>query len=278
VNRYEGSIAPRLLKGTLLASLVLALGLLWLPAAQAQTPTSLTDQVGGAASDVVDDTAGGVGDTITDTGGQVGQATEDAGKTVGDTVGGNAGDVVKDVTSQAGEAVKDTTATVGETVNEVGDKVTDTVNDPTGGSGGGGNGGPVSSGPGGAAGSPGNNLRHTRPGTGRPGTNGPGSAGGPAQDRSSAGTSLRRALDASTTLPGDIATTPVQPALAEIDRSPSAGDLARSAAEAAERFAFPLILMALVLAFVVAQGRLDKGDGKLVHAPMTSEQDLLSFQ
>jgi hypothetical protein len=59
---------------------------------------------------------------------------------------------------------------------------------------------------------------------------------------------------------------------------PSAADLARSAAAAAQKFAFPLILMVLVIAFVIAQGRADKGDVKLVMAPMSSEQDLLSFQ
>ncbi|MEA2460080.1 MAG: hypothetical protein QOH90_257, partial [Actinomycetota bacterium] len=44
------------------------------------------------------------------------------------------------------------------------------------------------------------------------------------------------------------------------------------------RFAFPLILMALVIGFVLLQNRLDGKDVKFALAPISSEQDLLSFR
>lgn len=48
--------------------------------------------------------------------------------------------------------------------------------------------------------------------------------------------------------------------------------------EALRRFAFPLTLAVLVIAFLAVQGRLDRKDPKLALAPVTSGQELLSFQ
>ncbi len=48
--------------------------------------------------------------------------------------------------------------------------------------------------------------------------------------------------------------------------------------EALRRFAFPLTLAVLVVAFLAVQGRLDRKDPKLALAPVTSGQELLSFQ
>ena len=50
----------------------------------------------------------------------------------------------------------------------------------------------------------------------------------------------------------------------------------RDLTEAARRFAFPLLLSALVAAYLFFQGRVDKRDPKLVLAPM--DTDTLLFE
>jgi hypothetical protein len=59
---------------------------------------------------------------------------------------------------------------------------------------------------------------------------------------------------------------------------PSAGELGREAARAVERFAFPLILMAFVVGFVLIQNRVDSKDAKFTLAAADSDSDLLSFR
>jgi hypothetical protein len=54
--------------------------------------------------------------------------------------------------------------------------------------------------------------------------------------------------------------------------------LADAAVEATKKLAFPLGLALMVGAFLMVQGRIDRKDAKLVLAPISSEQDLLSFQ
>lgn len=45
----------------------------------------------------------------------------------------------------------------------------------------------------------------------------------------------------------------------------------------ASRFAFPLILALLVVAFLIVQGRIDRNDPKLRLAPIDSKHELLRF-
>lgn len=278
---HKGFVAaPRLRRGLALASFIIATSFLATPVAQAQSPSSsVTEQVGKAANAagyVVDDTASGAGDVITDTGEAAGQAVTDTGSSVGDSVGGDAGAVVKDGTSGAGGAVKDTTAAVGGAVTRAGEAVEGTVKDVAGGTDGGGGTDPTGEGPGNGGEGPGKDPGRNHPaGDDRPSSNGPRdrSRSGGRSDAPVSGSAVKARTFADITTSGAAV-----PSGDPVDPSLTAGDLARAAAEAAERFAFPLILMALVLAFVVAQGRVDKGDGRLTHAPMTSEQDLLSFQ
>jgi hypothetical protein len=53
--------------------------------------------------------------------------------------------------------------------------------------------------------------------------------------------------------------------------------LAQAALEAAKAFTFPAILIGLVVGFVLVQNRIDHKDPKLAFAPVSSEQDYLSF-
>jgi hypothetical protein len=59
---------------------------------------------------------------------------------------------------------------------------------------------------------------------------------------------------------------------------PSLSDrLAEAALEAAKAFAFPAILIGLMVGFVLVQNRIDHRDPKLALAPVSSEHDYLSF-
>lgn len=53
--------------------------------------------------------------------------------------------------------------------------------------------------------------------------------------------------------------------------------LREASVPAARQFSLPLVLGALVLAFLAVQGRLDKRDAKLMVAPITVADDLLPF-
>ena len=53
--------------------------------------------------------------------------------------------------------------------------------------------------------------------------------------------------------------------------------LARAALEAAKAFTFPAILIGLVVGFVLVQNRIDHRDPKLAFAPVSSEQEYVSF-
>jgi hypothetical protein len=53
--------------------------------------------------------------------------------------------------------------------------------------------------------------------------------------------------------------------------------LAQAAAEAAKAFAFPAVLIAMVVGFVLVQNRIDHKDPKLAFAPISSDQEYLSF-
>jgi hypothetical protein len=53
--------------------------------------------------------------------------------------------------------------------------------------------------------------------------------------------------------------------------------LAQAALEAAKAFTFPAILIGMMVGFVLVQNRIDHKDPKLAFAPVSSEQDYLSF-
>jgi hypothetical protein len=57
----------------------------------------------------------------------------------------------------------------------------------------------------------------------------------------------------------------------------AATEVAKAAAPAAKRAAFPLVLVALLLLFIALQNRLDSRDPKLAHAPVHRTPDL-SFE
>ncbi|MDQ3914689.1 MAG: hypothetical protein M3323_05060, partial [Actinomycetota bacterium] len=58
----------------------------------------------------------------------------------------------------------------------------------------------------------------------------------------------------------------------------SFAQLARTAGEAVQRFAFPLSLTVLVLVFLLIQGEIDRRDPKLAFAPVDSSKDMVYFQ
>ena len=59
---------------------------------------------------------------------------------------------------------------------------------------------------------------------------------------------------------------------------PSLGErLAQAALEAAKAFTFPAILIGLVVGFILMQNRIDHKDPKLAFAPVSSDQEYLSF-
>jgi hypothetical protein len=62
------------------------------------------------------------------------------------------------------------------------------------------------------------------------------------------------------------------------EEGPTLTRLRRVTLPAARQFGFPLGLAVLVLAFVVVQGRLDARDPKLAFAPVSVDDDLLSFR
>jgi hypothetical protein len=59
---------------------------------------------------------------------------------------------------------------------------------------------------------------------------------------------------------------------------PAVARLRRVSVPAAQQFGFPLALGGLVLAFLMVQSRLDARDPKLAAAPVTVDDDLLSFR
>lgn len=56
------------------------------------------------------------------------------------------------------------------------------------------------------------------------------------------------------------------------------GNLARTAGEAVQEFAFPLTLAIAVLLFLLFQGELDRRDPKLAYAPVDGNNDMVSFE
>lgn len=238
--------------------------------------TDTSEQVG----DTVGDTGGTVGDTIGETGGATGDAIEDTGGKLGDAVGGDAGDALKDTSEDAGQAVKDTSGqvgntvggisqdlgdttgatggTVGETIKEVGgeagNEVDDLIDDPFPGSG--------------------NEVPEMNPfGTVDPGFFGTGSntAGERALSLGNLFGEANRIDDLS------LSTGELVGSASDVRDPVGFQGFIEDVAEAARQFAFPLALTVVVIAFIVAQGRMDRRDPKLANAIVDSEEDLLSF-
>ena len=70
-----------------------------------------------------------------------------------------------------------------------------------------------------------------------------------------------------------------RPAVALVPGSEGLLDrVAEGLADAARRFAFPLAVAALVAAFLIVQGRIDRGDPKLAAAPVDGRDDVVQFR
>lgn len=254
------------------------------PAAHAQVPET---------GDPIEDIGKTVGDAVTDTGSAVGGAVQDGGKaagdtvtsgggTVGDAVGGDAGKTIKDTSGTVGDTIESTTGTTGSTIGGGGANAGNTIKDLTsdGSDGDGDDGG----------GDPGGGSKTN---TGRHGgrTNGGGSGGsgagfgkgdrlvGSGVERLAHGiSSLVAGAGAGASATGESGGPLETHGDVASSGPPSLAELARDAAEAARRFAFPLILTLLVLGFLVLQDKIDSKETKLVLAPVSAEEDLLSFR
>jgi hypothetical protein len=70
-----------------------------------------------------------------------------------------------------------------------------------------------------------------------------------------------------------------RPAVALVPGSQGLLDrVAEGLTDAAKRFAFPLAVAALVAAFLIVQGRIDRGDPKLATAPVDGRDDVVQFR
>lgn len=262
----------RRLAGGLVLGMVLTIALA--PIASAQVPsvkdavsdtTQVVDSTVNDPGKAVTDTTNKVGDTVTESGDKLGDTVTDTGGKVGDTTGGTVGKVVKDTTEKVGKTVKDTTGTAGSTVGTVGAAAGETVSKVY------------------------NDTLKAVDGVTK-GDRGKGGSGkkksGKSPKTSSTGTTVASASATRAAFPlaGSVAryiepTTSV-PALettsALLDaRTPQ--QLLEAAVEAVKRFAFPLALTILVVAFLLIQNRIDSRDPKLTAASITFEEDLLSF-
>lgn len=100
-----------------------------------------------------------------------------------------------------------------------------------------------------------------------------GSAGG-------AGTKRSRPRGRSTPAPAAGGLAPTAPAVAVVDVDDGDATVERlreATVPAARQFGLPLVLGAIVLAFLAVQGRVDRRDAKLMAAPVTVADDLLPF-
>ena len=179
------------------------------------------------------------------------ETVEDAGNTV-DQVDEAVEDTVDHTTEQVDETVSDTEKTVQDTVRDVAGPPGSTPTDPST---------PKDTVKGGA----------TEKGSRNPGRD---SRSGSA-DRGESSSDPRPTVRAPATNPlsspaGASHTDALGPATAS-----QPVDLAQTPAEIAKLFVFPLLLSAIVVAFLLMEGRLDRSDPKLALAPLDTE--MLSF-
>lgn len=247
-----------------LATLGLVALCLLLPVRSAHAQPSIGETVG-EVTDTVENTTGTVGKKVSETGAKAGDAVTDTGATVGDTVGGSTGTTVKETTSTAGSAVKDTSAKAGSTFDgttkELSDgakEVTRLLDEALGGAG---------------IGTEGSSTND--PPLGKRDTNLVPTTFPTVLDRlrgvSGVPLSLRSAHER------DVSTArATSPAAAR--GGSTLADIVRRALEAVEKFAFPLSLTLLVLAYLSAQGWFDRRDPKLALAAVDPDADLLRFE
>jgi hypothetical protein len=243
-----------------------------------QPVTDAVDAVTGGIGEVVDEVTGGVGETVdgvvdevTGGGGTVGGVVDEV------TGGGGVGGVVDDVTDGVTGPVEEALDTVNGAVDEVGGQLGNTAGEVAG---------RVGDAVDGLTGN-GSVAPGAEPNV--PGETGTTIAGGgrtPGTRDDVAG--LRTALDAAAAVSPDgfygsgaAAALPV-PTVAGSPTDAGTPSLveriARSAADVAERIAFPLLLAFLVGGFVLVQNRLDRKDPKLALAALDAEEDLLGFE
>lgn len=236
------------------------------------TVKDTSDSVGGTVGDTVKDTGGTVGDTTGTVGGTVGDTVTDTGGTVGDTVGGPAGDTIKDTTGSVGGTVKDISGTVGGTVKDTSSDVGKSIDGTT----------------------------ETVLGDGKTGDKEHGAQKDGVKDGKKDG-KKHRSTDGRTKVGGSIVfgegafgfgTRTPEISLGGIESAREIaggqaaafapqpldlGALAEAAVEAAKRFAFPILLSILVVAFMMVQDRVDRKDPKLALAAVDTDQEWLSF-
>jgi len=221
-----------------------------------------------------------LGCTVQETGTTVGGVVEDTGTTVGGVVedtGTTVGGVVEDTGTTVGGVVEDTGTTVGGVVEDTGNTIGDVVERE-----GTIDAGPVVGGvipgtqPGGTGVQPGS--QEVPPGDGtRPGGGSspdPGGAAGGSDPTPGVGSPATPSLVGVGILPGTsgaVSAAVGHPLPDFIDE----GSGALSGARVARTLAFPLMLILLVIAFLVAQDRIDRKDPKLALAPV--DADHLTF-
>ncbi|MDQ3963122.1 MAG: hypothetical protein M3277_04305 [Actinomycetota bacterium] len=246
-----------------------------------------------AAAQLPSDPVGDIGDTVGGGGG--------IGDPIGGGSGGGLGDPVGDITdpldgnegsSGPGGKQDDPKLEEGilkpitDTVNKPEDKVDETVNDPSGSVGQtidrslGGIGNrvtkDVSDVTKGLHGGDGKGRKKTSNGDANTGAGAFGTGSGRRHDKVFAASLAARMADAKNRTPSSTLTS----STTSTDATGPAGviqQIGRVAAEAAQRAAFPLVLILLVGAFLIGQNRIDRRDPKLAMAPVDSDQDLLSF-
>lgn len=105
-----------------------------------------------------------------------------------------------------------------------------------------------------------------------------GSASSPADGDTARTTSRGRTRARSAPGPVVDGVAPVVPAVVATDDSHDTVERLREASvPAARQFGLPLVLGAIVIAFLAVQGRVDRRDAKLMAAPVTMADDLLPF-
>ena len=257
------------------ASLSLAL---FAPVAHAQVG-AVTDTVG-----AVTDTVNGGGGSGTSSGGSIGvvdpiggggstsEASEDGGQTNSNP------SLVGGVTDGIKKTIEKTQETVEETSGPVGNDVTETVGSV---------GGQVGNTAGDTVDSVTKTLPTTTLGTNKSRDDKPRSTSTSPQGKTRSGDSTVLGTSFADAMRGDsrVIAAGTSPALRDLELASSVTAASGSIAEqlgliaqaAAEQMAFPALLMAIVIGFLMVQNRIDRRDPKLAMAPVDSEHDLLSF-
>lgn len=254
---------------------------------------SVGEAVGGAtgggtgATEVIKDVAGTAGNTAKDVGKEAGGVVSGTGGTVGETVGGSPGSTIKDVSGSIGDAVKDTSGTVGDVISGKGKEISEAVDSTsestnevikelTGGAVGGRNGnlpiGVIQPGDQGEV-----SDRGSKPALGSSTSGGiasgaQGSAGF-TQGSSAAAAAANSLLNFNPALLSETVGD-----AGDVREPMRLDDVMAEVIEAARRLAFPLMLLALVVGYVVFQNRIDRKDPKLALAALDQDPDLLSFR